>query len=249
MKSTSDEIKEKKKATASEVVCQIKSQIEGGIWRPGEKLPSERYLASKYGTTRATVQYAFQKLAKDGLIVRSHGAGTFVKEADLGGLEFRRLTDHIDGGITSLVERVGGVASSIVLTKGIITGSFFTHKLQLEEDAPVYALHRVRCGNGIPVALEYTYVPAELFEDIDTVDFAANSLYQYMDSKNHMPIRFNEIIQIVEIIERERTYMALPENVPVYSCKFIGFDKDNRVVEYTEMFARCDMFELNLDSR
>ena len=56
MKSTSDETKEKKKATASEVVCQIKSQIEGGIWRPGEKLPSERYLASKYGTTRATVQ-------------------------------------------------------------------------------------------------------------------------------------------------------------------------------------------------
>ena len=57
------------------------------------------------------------------------------------------------------------------------------------------------------------------------------------------------IPEAVEIIERERTYMALPENVPVYSCKFIGFDKDNRVVEYTEMFARCDMFELNLDSR
>ena len=32
MKSMSDETKEKKKATASEVACQIRSQIEEGIW-------------------------------------------------------------------------------------------------------------------------------------------------------------------------------------------------------------------------
>lgn len=249
MKLTSDETKENRKVTAAEVISNIRTLIEDGSLRPGQKLPSERFAAMQYGTTRATVQYAFQRLEKEGLIVRSRGSGTFVKEADLGRLDFRRLTDRIDGSITSLVERVGGVASSVVLTQGIITGRFFTHKLQLEDNAPVYALHRVRCGNGIPVAMEYTYVPAELFEDIDTIDFATNSLYQYMDSKQHMPVRFNEIIQIVEIIERERTYMALPENVPMFSCRFTGFDEDNRVVEYTEMFARCDMFELNLDSR
>lgn len=55
--------------------------IEDGMWKPGEKLPTELELAAALPYSLGTVQNAYRSLVQSGVVVRIHGSGTFVAEA------------------------------------------------------------------------------------------------------------------------------------------------------------------------
>ncbi|WP_217243291.1 GntR family transcriptional regulator [Streptomyces sp. AC555_RSS877] len=58
----------------------LRRQIERGELRSGDKLPSERALAEKYGSARNTAREAVRLLAEQGLVTAKHGSGVFVRE-------------------------------------------------------------------------------------------------------------------------------------------------------------------------
>ncbi|MEU9329497.1 GntR family transcriptional regulator [Streptomyces canus] len=58
----------------------LRRQIESGEWSPGDKLPSERVLAERYGAARNTAREAIRILAEQGLVTAKHGSGVFVRE-------------------------------------------------------------------------------------------------------------------------------------------------------------------------
>jgi GntR family transcriptional regulator len=57
----------------------IRSQIESGELPPGAQLPSERDLASTYGTARNTAREAVRILSDAGLVTSEQGKGSFVR--------------------------------------------------------------------------------------------------------------------------------------------------------------------------
>jgi len=56
----------------------IHSAITSGKFRAGERLPTENEFSRQYGISRVTVREGFAALARDGILVRRRGAGTFV---------------------------------------------------------------------------------------------------------------------------------------------------------------------------
>ena len=56
----------------------LKERITSGVFQPGHRLPSEPSLAATHGLSRVTIRRALDGLARDGLIRRQPGAGTFV---------------------------------------------------------------------------------------------------------------------------------------------------------------------------
>jgi GntR family transcriptional regulator len=58
----------------------LRRQIETGELRSGDKLPSERVLAERYGAARNTAREAVRLLAEQGLVTAKHGKGVFVRE-------------------------------------------------------------------------------------------------------------------------------------------------------------------------
>jgi GntR family transcriptional regulator, sialic acid-inducible nan operon repressor len=62
-----------KRKLADEIRDRILKMIEGGELRPGDQLPSERDLMSRYKVGRPAVREALQSLARMGLIEISHG--------------------------------------------------------------------------------------------------------------------------------------------------------------------------------
>jgi GntR family transcriptional repressor for pyruvate dehydrogenase complex len=63
-----------------QVFGQFQEQVIKGVWKPGEKLPSENELASSLGVSRVSIREGLQKLVTLGLLETRHGEGTFVKE-------------------------------------------------------------------------------------------------------------------------------------------------------------------------
>ncbi|GBD09675.1 putative HTH-type transcriptional regulator YurK [Candidatus Thermoflexus japonica] len=56
----------------------LRAEILEGHLRPGDRLPTEAELCARYGVSRAPVRQALEDLAREGLIVRQRGRGTFV---------------------------------------------------------------------------------------------------------------------------------------------------------------------------
>lgn len=61
-----------------QIVQQVCSAIEAGVYRPGEALPSQRTLAVELRVNPNTVQRAFDELLRDGVIESRRGRGVFV---------------------------------------------------------------------------------------------------------------------------------------------------------------------------
>jgi GntR family transcriptional regulator len=57
----------------------VRSLINDGKLAPGDKLPSERELARRFGTARNTAREAIRLLTEEGLVTAQHGRGVFVR--------------------------------------------------------------------------------------------------------------------------------------------------------------------------
>jgi len=65
---------------ASAIIHQVEQLILRGVLRPGERLPSERELATKFKVSRPTVRDALAELEASDLVVTRPGAGAFVAQ-------------------------------------------------------------------------------------------------------------------------------------------------------------------------
>ncbi len=64
-----------------QMVTQVRMAVLSGELKPGERLPSVRALAHRYGIHRNTVSSAYQRLEQADWLEMRHGSGVFVREA------------------------------------------------------------------------------------------------------------------------------------------------------------------------
>ncbi|MGD9002517.1 MAG: extracellular solute-binding protein [Anaerolineae bacterium] len=58
----------------------VQEQIACGLWRPGDRIPTERELCQIHAISRSPVRQALSELAHEGVLVRRPGLGTFVAD-------------------------------------------------------------------------------------------------------------------------------------------------------------------------
>lgn len=61
----------------------IKESIVAGELLPGEKIPSERELATRYNVSRTSIREALRVLEVSGIVEIKHGDGTFIKPSNV----------------------------------------------------------------------------------------------------------------------------------------------------------------------
>ncbi|WP_434404278.1 GntR family transcriptional regulator [Streptomyces sp. NBC_01353] len=74
----------------------LRTQITTGLLKPGERLPSEPQLATRYKVSTATLRNALALLQAEGLIEKIHGKGNFVRR-------LRRRLTYEGGALTPIV--------------------------------------------------------------------------------------------------------------------------------------------------
>ena len=60
-----------------QVYLDLRTALDDGEWRPGDRLPTELDLAARYGCSLITVRRALSELAREHRLVRTRGRGTF----------------------------------------------------------------------------------------------------------------------------------------------------------------------------
>jgi len=80
----SERPRKRSRKLAHELVEGIGRQLQTGVLRPGDKLPTESEIMRAYEVSRTVVREALSRLQAAGLVETHHGVGTFVLEARAG---------------------------------------------------------------------------------------------------------------------------------------------------------------------
>lgn len=70
-------------SVVDQVCASIKQDVADGVWKPGDKIPSEAEFADMFGVNRLSVRMALQKLNTLGIIETRVGEGSFVCQFSL----------------------------------------------------------------------------------------------------------------------------------------------------------------------
>lgn len=209
---------------------------------PGERLPSERELASRHGVARMTVRGAIDQLVRDGRVHRVQGQGTFVSEP--------RIAQSAS--LTSFSEDMaarGMVPSSIVLAQEVVPSvPAVALALELPEGEPIVRIERIRQGDGDPIALERSHLPARRFRGLDQVPLSDHSLYQVLHDEFGCELGTSEQrIAAVALSDAEAHLLHTDSDTPALRIERVTRDTERSPVEFVRSVYRGDRFELHTE--
>ena len=95
----------KRKTLSSQVAEELRARIEGGVYAPGDKLPTEQALVEKFGCSRTVIREAVATLRADGLLESRQGAGVYVL-APPASEETLTLFSHASDKISDIIEEL-----------------------------------------------------------------------------------------------------------------------------------------------
>lgn len=139
-----------------EIEAKLKHEISAGLYRPGDKLPTEAALSSRFGVNRHTVRRALAALQDGGLTHARRGSGVFVA-AEPTEYKLSRRTRFSQN-----VAALGRAPEKQVLH---LETRFAEREeaeiLQLSPDARVHVFEGVGLSGGHPLTFFRSVFPAE----------------------------------------------------------------------------------------
>ena len=153
----------------------LRRQVKTGVLKAGDPLEKEEDLQRLFNVSRTTVRQALSNLAKDGVVVRRRGAGTFVARVP----EPAPLSCTMS--FTREMLAQGRVPRTDVLAFTLIAAEGAARKeLELPEGARIHHVRRLRSVDGVPVCLVDSYVPHSVAPALRMTDFEPMGLRQSM---------------------------------------------------------------------
>ena len=188
----------------------IADDIASGTLRPGDRLPAERELCQQLSVSRTTVRRAFAALVEDGLIESAAGRGAFVTNDSLAEPPNALMS------FSELGASRGLHATSVVLTRELRQATI--EQAELFHIAPGAAGVRARAAAQArrrAVAVDEAVVPLRRAPELESVDFAVESLYAVLDRNGCAPMRAAYTVEAAAAAPREAKLLGLP---PVRRC-------------------------------
>ncbi len=123
-----------------QMVTQVRMAVLSGELKAGERMPSVRALAHRYGIHRNTVSSAYQKLERANWLEMRHGSGVYVRQAGSGGTaepaKLRELSvDRMIAALLSAARTCGMSAEEVQqrIQRAIAQAQVQVHRLVLVE--------------------------------------------------------------------------------------------------------------------
>jgi len=219
--------------TFSPLYRQIKSllmqRLESGEWRPGEAIPSEAELATRFSVSQGTVRKAIDELAAENLLLRRQGKGTFVASHDDPRAFFRFLR---------LVPLAGGIehTESVPLECWRAkAGPEVARMLELNIGAPISIVRRLLRFAGKPVVVDEIYLPGSIFGSLtlEMLKEYDGSLYSFFENRFGVRmIRAEERLRAVPADRSSADLLKVPEGSPLLSVERVSFSYGDKPVEW-----------------
>lgn len=220
----------------SQVSNDLRRRLDAGDF--AEHFPGDGELMEAYGVSRHTVREAVRRLADAGLVVRERGRGTHVTTPGI---------EQPLGTLYSLyrsIESQGYEQHSIVRVLDERTDADAADVLGLDADEPLVYLERLRQADGRAVALDRSWLPADLARPLLDCDFSRTALYAELAERTGVqPCSGWERIHPELPTPEQRSALGIRANQPVFAIERVTYGPDRkRPIEWRHSIVRGDSF-------
>lgn len=219
------------------------AMIERGQLPPGQPLPSERDLAQHHGVSIAPVRQAILDLAREGVLYRVRGQGTFVA-----GPSVVESVSHLTSFSESMRAKGFQVDVQVLRAETVPAPPAVREGLALA-DKRVILLERVALVNREPFVILAAYLPAQRYPGLLTSGLQDGSLYRTLRTRYGVaPVRAETRIEVSPCSTSQSALLQIAPGSPLLVVQGTTFDRDDVPVEYFRVHYRADRTALRLDS-
>ncbi len=219
---------EKGEAIWKQIGRHLLQDITAGIYKPGEKLPTENELAKRFGVNRHTVRSAIAALTEDNVMRVEQGRGTYVQETVLNyPLASRTRFSQIVSGRHRLPDK------HLIESETETASKQVAKQLMINRDAKVIRLESVSKADGISLAYSISYLPAARFKGIEKVFAETKSLTEALRQFGlNDYTRKNTCITAQMPDRRTAELLQQSKNKPVLITESTDIDPTGKVIQF-----------------
>lgn len=207
----------------------LTQSLIAGEWGPGESIPSEMELASRYSVSQGTVRKAIDALAAENIVVRRQGKGTFVATHNEEQIKLRFLRLAAADGKKELLE------NELLECTRIASPSNISSLLNLKPDTSVIEIKRLLSFSQRPVIFDHVIIPASPFKGLN-----GNKIQEYNGSLYRMyetlygirMIRASEKLTAVAATGEIAKHLGVKEGFPLLRIERIAYTYGDKPMEY-----------------
>ena len=218
----------------------ILQNLQAGEWKPGEVIPSEIELASRFRVSQGTVRKAIDELASDNLLVRRQGKGTFVATHAEHHVQYRFLKLLPDRGTP---DSEGPAQRRIIDCKRLRASAEIARTLGLRSGDAVLQVRRVLAFAGVPTILEDLWLPGNPFKGLTAERLAAydGPMYALFETEFGVRmVRAEEKIRAVLPEPSQAELLQVVTGTPLLSVERVAYTYNDTPMELRRGLYRTD---------
>jgi GntR family transcriptional regulator len=215
----------------------ITQDLQSGVWKPGEGIPSEFELAARFKVSQGTVRKAIDELAAEYLLIRRQGKGTFVATHSEQNTRYRFLRLTPDDGSGR------GLQRKLLECRRLRANADVARSLALQNADPVVLVRRLLLDELQPVVLDEIWLPGRQFKDL-TVERLADykgPMYALFETEFGVRmIRAEEKIRAVAADAASAKLLGVAAGAPLLSVERRSLSYGERPVELRRGLYRTE---------
>lgn len=210
----------------------LRREIETGVYKPGDLIPTEFELQDRFKVSRATIRQAIGELVYSGLVERRRSQGTRVSTG-----RFEATLRDLASFTNEMKTANLNLTTHILQFRYIQPPEAAMEALNLRPDELVAMMERSRIVDERPIAVERWYAPLKLFPNIDKDMFKESGMEQstyYM-----MMLRYNVLVthtidsvSAVGLQAHEAKILKVEQGLPALLRSRISFGSNDVPVNY-----------------
>lgn len=228
-----------------QIVDRLLDDLNDGKFVPGDLMPSESQLISRFAVSRTTARTALDHLANRGLIVRRPGIGSVVREAPV------EETPNILSSFKEEMKRHGLVAGFTAATIQVEPATALVSKrLALENGTPVCRLEYVLLADDEPIATHRAWFSPRALpvgSQPDPGELLENSVYEWIEANSGLRVAYAEEALEAGIADKQlATQLQAVLGSAVLTTRRTAFTSSNEGVEYSIRQYRGDRYRYRI---
>lgn len=211
----------------------LEEKIIAGQWEVGRQLPTEQELSDLFEVSTITVKRAVIELVNKGYLFRQRGKGTFVS----GAAKEQDLNSIIALSTGSDQEH----PHELLSFKYEAAGAEIAQKLKIDSADEVIKIERLKIENNDPLALEYTYLPADRCPGLTPDDINNDLIFNLLKNRFDISLgRAKVFIRPYILPKNQSKLLQVDPGTAVFEWERITYTKQEDIIEYSKFYIRDD---------